>query len=85
MAILTEESLQILFERIDIRTQRHDPVGVERLLDKILLTATHLSQRQVNSLSHDYMITLLNRLDSLYYFTTISSSDTVIRKIFGDN
>ena len=53
MAVLSDEVGQFAFKRIDVRTQGHDPVRVERLPDKILLASAHLGQREVDSVTHD--------------------------------
>ena len=56
LLVTPDKLFQILLEAIDIRSQRHHPIGVERLLDIPHLPAAHMSQAKVNSFVHIYLM-----------------------------
>ena len=51
-----DKQFQVLLKAIDIRSKRHHPIGVERLLDIPHLPAAHMSQAKVNSFVHIYLV-----------------------------
>ena len=56
LLVAPDKLFQILLKAIDIRSQRHHPIGVERLLDIPHLPAAHMSQAKVNSFVHIYLM-----------------------------
>ena len=60
IAVLRNESLEIILKTIHVRTQRHHPVGIKCLLHVFLFLTSlaHVSQTKINSLSffHFYFV-----------------------------
>ena len=49
------ELLQVLLEPVHVRPKRHHPIGVERLLDKLLLAPAHMREAKIDAVSHRNM------------------------------
>ena len=56
LLVASDKLFQVLLKAIDIWSQRHHPIGVERLLDIPHFPAAHVSQAKVNSFVHIYLV-----------------------------
>jgi hypothetical protein len=45
--IFTDERLEVGFEAVYVRTERHHPIGVESLLYELLFVAAHVSEAEI--------------------------------------
>ena len=67
-----DKLLEVLLEPVDIRSQRHNPVLVKRLLYKIHLLAAHMRQAE------QYSFHIIVRLFVQYSFAGISYGSSIV-------
>ena len=67
-----DKFLKVLLESVDVRTQRHDPVLGERLLDELHLIARHMRQAQYYPVSHIFSCVLCCLLVLRYHSSAAS-------------